>query len=92
MKTNALGAARTWRIATVNEPYRYKIQAEQKSTSKPNYSIKCWIETELEEIEISANKEDVGDVVPMAVHKALVKKIKDTEDELRENGFKVVGD
>jgi len=74
------------------EPYRYKLQAEQKSTSKPHYSIKCWIETELEEIEISTNKEDVGDTIPLAVHKALVKKIKDTEDEMRAKGFKIVGD
>jgi len=76
----------------MNDPYRYKIQAEQKSTSKPHYSVKCWIETELEEIEISSNTADVGDTHPLAVHKALVKKIKDTEEELRKNGFKVVGD
>ena len=73
-------------------PYRYKLQAEQKSTSKPHYSIKCWLETELNDIEISTNPDDAGDTHPMAVHKALVKKIKDTEDELRAQGFKVVGD
>ena len=76
----------------MNEPYRYKIQAEQKSTSKPHYSVKCWIETELEEIEISTNVADVGDTMPLAVHKVLVKKIKDTETELRKEGFKIVGD
>lgn len=76
----------------MKEPFRYKIQAEQKSTAKPHYSVKCWIETELEEIEISTNSNDVGDTHPMAVHKALVKKIKQTEEELRSQGFKVVGD
>lgn len=76
----------------MNEPYKYKIQAEQKSTSKPHYSVKCWIETELEEIEISTNAKDVGDTMPLPVHKALVKKIKDTETELRKEGFKIVGD
>ncbi len=74
------------------EPFRYKIQAEQKGTKNPHYSIKCWIETELEEIEISSNTKDVGDTHPLAVHKALVKKIKDTEDEMRTKGFKIVGD
>lgn len=76
----------------MKEPFRYKIQAEQKSTTKPHYSVKCWIETELEEIEISTNSQDLGDTHPMEVHKALVKKIKDTETELREQGFKIVGD
>ena len=76
----------------MNDPFRYKIQAEQKSTAKSNYSVKCWIETDLEEIEISTDSNDVGDTHPIPVHKALVKKIKDTETELRSQGFKVVGD
>ncbi len=84
--------AKTRMIATVNEPFRYKIQAEQKGTKNPHYSIKCWIETELEEIEISTDKTDVGDTHPMEVHLALVKKIKDTEEEMRKQGFKIVGD
>jgi len=77
---------------TLDPPYRYKIQAEQKSTTKPHYSVKCWIETEFEIKEVSKNLEDQGDTIPMEIHKLLVKKILDTEKELRDNKLKVVGD
>lgn len=69
---------------------RFRISAKQ--TAKNLWQIDGTVENKEENFNESNNPEDLGVLTPVSVGKKLLKMIKDTEDEFRKDGRKLVGD